>query len=251
MEKEQLLTQFGLNDKEAKTYLAILELGTATIKPIALRAGLKRTSLYYFIDHLVALGLVSQTAIRGHMHYQALPPSRLVDLQKERLQTLEQALPEFMSLFNVAKDKPRVSYFEGPAQIKNIFWEEPKCDKEILGIWSGTEVDELIGRQELERIDKARRANGIHVRVIRFLEKDVPFAPFRDQPGSNRELRYAPPGTIFPIAFTLYDTGKVSFVSSKKEGFGILIESPELTIAMRVLFEALWTQSQPAKKLKT
>lgn len=243
MDKSKLLLQLGLSDKEAATYLALLEIGSSTVNPIAKRAGIKRTSVYNFIDHLISLGLVTQTEIRGRMHYQAQPPSRLVALQRERLQNLEQSLPEFMSIFNAVKDKPRVSYYEGVDQVKNIFWEETKCSSELVAVWSGQEVTDLIGSQELARIDKIRRQKGIAVRVVRIRDKDSSFRPFREQPGSNRQLRYAPEGTVFPIAFTVYDTGKVSFVSSQKEAFGILIESQELAQAMRVLFEALWTTS--------
>ena len=120
MDKEKLLKEVGLNEKESKVYLAILELGSSTIKPIAVRAGIKRTSIYYFIDHLVELGLVEQTKIRGRMHYKALSPSRIVSLQKERLKIAKNVLPEFMSIFNASLHKPKISYFEGPEQMKNI-----------------------------------------------------------------------------------------------------------------------------------
>lgn len=246
MDKDRLLSDLGLNDKEAKTYVAILELGSATIKPIANRAGLKRTSLYYFIDRLVALGLIAQTEIRGRMHYQALPPSRLVDLQRERLQQVEHALPEFMSIFNLVKDKPRISYYEGSEQIKQLLWEEPRCKQELLGIWSGQDIMDLVGERELAAIDKARRANNIKVRVVRVRHKDEPFKLFQEGPGLNRELRYAPEDIDFATSLTIYDTGKVSFVTSKKEGFGILIESPEIYTMMKILFEGFWTQSAPS-----
>lgn len=245
MEQTQLLEQLGLDEKEAKTYLAILELGSSTIKPIADRAGLKRTSLYNFIDHLVELGLIAQTDIRGRTHYQALPPSRLVDLQRERLSSLESALPQFMSIFNVAGDKPRISYYEGPEQIKQLLWEETRCNQELLGIWSGQDVDDLVGNRELARIDKARIAAGIKIRVVRTRHKDQPFQEFGGGPGNLRELRYAPPTVEFSTSLSIYDTGKVSFVTSRKESFGILIESQEIYQMMKLLFEGLWVQSQP------
>ena len=113
MEKEQILNNLGLSEKEAKTYLAILELGSSTIKPIADKAGIKRTSIYNFIDRLVELGLISQTAIRNRTHYLVLPPDRLLQLQKENLSAVENAIPEFMGLFNFSGSKPKIQYFEG------------------------------------------------------------------------------------------------------------------------------------------
>ncbi len=45
----------------------------------------------------------------------------------------------------------------------------------------------------------------------------------------------------------IYDTGKVSYWSSQKEGFGIIIESVELEMLMRNMYELLWSQAEPVK----
>jgi len=132
--------------------------------------------------------------------------------------------------------------------MKAVLWEETKCHKNIWGIWSGEEVAELFGPDLLSEVDAARRQKGVHVQVVRIPEKDEPFTPFGEHNKSNRELRYAPADTVFPLAFTLYDTGKVGIMSSKKEGFGILIESAELFAAMKTLFDAFWNLAQPAVK---
>jgi len=48
----ETLLQMGLNEKEAKVYLACLELGGATIAEIAEKSGVKRTSIYNFLEEL-------------------------------------------------------------------------------------------------------------------------------------------------------------------------------------------------------
>ena len=247
MDKEQILRELGLNEKEVKVYLAILELGSSSIQPIAVRAGVKRTSIYYFIDHLVDLGLVTQTVMRGRRYYQAQPPQKLLDIQEARLSQVKAALPQFLSLFNISDVKPKISYFEGTEQVKQIFLEETKCKRELVAIWSGSDVFEMVGQSFLDGIDKQRQANGAKVRVVRIPEKEAPFAThWPHGTAVGRELRYAPAGTEFPVAFTIYDTHKVSFVSAKQEGWGVLIESEDFERAMRVLFEAFWLQAKPA-----
>lgn len=248
MATDILIENLGLSDKEAAVYVALLELGASSIKPIAARAGLRRTTLYYFIDHLVELGLVEKARVGGRNRYVARPPEEMLSLQERRLEALKDALPQFSSLYNTSTQKPRISYYEGVEQMKTVLWEETKCQNNIWAIWSGQEVADLFGQELLSDVDEARRQKGIQVQVVRIPDKDESFAPFREQPGANRELRYAPEGTIFPLAFTLYDTGKVGIMSSKKEGFGILIESAELFAAMKTLFDAFWNLSQPADK---
>jgi len=245
-----ILESLGLSEKEALTYQAILELGSSTIKPVADRSGVKRSSIYNFIDRLVEMGLITQTTQRGRTHYQALPPSRLVDLQRERLSAVERALPQFMSMFNMADHKPRIHYFEGPEQIKNIPREEPLCHKEMLYIWPNAESTEMMGGKDfMIKIDHERRAAGVFIRCIRLHDpKENLFETSLHGTEHMRQIRFAPEGTIpFTMGMGIYDTGKVSLFSSAKENFGILIESKELEALMRVLFESWWEKCVPGK----
>lgn len=247
MDYLHLLHQAGLSPKEAKTYLALLELGASTIKPVADRAGIKRTSIYNFIDRLIERGLISRSTVRGRSVYQAKSPERLVDLQRDALRDLERALPEFAARANSATDKPRMSYFEGSEQTRNIVKEEPRCRKEVLYIWPGTDVSEAVGGVEfMNVIDRKRIAAGVWVRTIRFRSKDFKFKTSAHGARNLREIRYAPPGVNVSMGMGIYDTGKVSFFSSKRGSFGILVENRELEQLMRLFWEMLWHRSSPA-----
>lgn len=248
MEKEEILKNLGLHEKEAKTYLAILELGISTIKPIADKAGIKRTSVYNFIDRLVSLGFITQSKIRNRMHYRALPPSRLLELQKENLSAVENALPEFMGMFNASAAKPKIEYFEGPEQMKNIVKEEIRCHNEALYIWTGKDMLDMIGGSKyMAEIDRQRIQKGVFIKTIRFREKDVPYPLSAHGTKYLRQLRFAPSETNIPMTVGIYDTGKVGFFSTKHEGFGILIESRELWQTMSVFHGLLWEKSKEAR----
>ncbi|MCB0325821.1 MAG: helix-turn-helix domain-containing protein, partial [Bdellovibrionales bacterium] len=71
---ETVLSEVGLSEKESSVYLALLQLGRSSVTPISARSGVKRTSIYNFIDRLVALGLVEKTEERGRTLFHALPP---------------------------------------------------------------------------------------------------------------------------------------------------------------------------------
>jgi HTH-type transcriptional regulator, sugar sensing transcriptional regulator len=250
MDKEYLLKSIGLTDKEAKTYIAILELGSSTIKPISLRAGIKRTSIYNFIDHLVALGLITQAEIRGRTHYQALSPTRLIELQKERTKALESSLPEFLSVFNDQINKPKISYFEGSEQIKNIGQEVLNCHKEVCYLWPGPELTQITGGEKFwNDINDIRVNNGVYSRLIRFNGKD----PLWEKSASGleylRETRWSPQKyeDEVDVGIGIYDSGKVGIFGSRDEAFGILIESQSYAKTMKMLFELLWDKSTPAK----
>lgn len=240
-----ILTQnLGLSEKEAAVYTAILELGDSTVQPIARQSGVKRTSIYYFIDHLVELGLIEQATIRNRKHFKARSPEYLVNLQKQRLQEIEEAIPQFMTIFNVSTNKPKISYFEGPEQMRQVMWEELR-HKEIRFIWPVKEIVEMIGGPAfMAKLVKQLKAKNIKVKTLRFPDQEVNYEGSLNLPQEKwREIRYTKPGVHFPMAIGIYDQSTVAFLSSKKEGYGILIESTELAEAMTILFELFWDQA--------
>jgi len=248
MDLAPILENLGLSEKEAATYLAILQLGSSTVSPISVRAKVKRTSIYNFIGRLIELGLVSKVSVRGKTHFQALDPSRLLELERSRLRKLEESLPQFVSLFNLHGQKPRINYYEGSQQMQNIVREEPRCKKEALYIWPGMDVIEMIGGANfMTEIDKSRIEKGVWVRTVRFRHKDSVFQTSAHGEKFKRELRFAPPSFNISMGVGIYDTGKVGFFSSKRESFGILIESQELMMLMKSLFTLLWERALPAR----
>lgn len=243
-----ILAELGLSDKESRVYLAVLELGSASVGSIAERSGIKRTSVYNFIDRLVELGIISQSLSNAGKVYNAVSPSSLVELQEKRLRLVKERLGELAALTNLAGDKPRIQYFEGTKQMQQLSRYELACNKELLGIWNRKRVIEQLGGKEvLEELDRERRKKGIYIRVIVVEEEDIMFKGGDNEPGDMREIRYAPKGMSFPAGISVYDNGKVAFYTSKDEAIGILIESKELEATMRQLFEAFWQISTPKK----
>ena len=244
-EQDILIKNLGLTDKEAAVYMAILELGSSTIKPIATQSGVKRTSIYYFIENLVNLGIVEQAKIRGRYHYKALPPENLVSLQQHRLKELEEALPQFRSYFNESTSKPKISYYEGVEQLQNIMLEELKC-KSTSFIWPASVAVEMVGGTDfMQKLIKRMAENKVKNRILRFPDQDLEYpGSVGGALGPYRQLRFAPKGLSFPVAIGIFDPNKVAFMTSKKEGFGIIIESPEVHEAMTFLFNMFWEQSE-------
>jgi sugar-specific transcriptional regulator TrmB len=239
----------GLSAQESKAYLALLELGTSSVKPLAEKAGLKRTSIYNFIGRLVDLGLVTTTLKNGRNYYTASNPKRILELQQSSLSDAERILPTLTEKYNSAGPRPRVNYFEGASQVVNILQEEWRCKNESLYVWPGREGLEAIGgAAAMNKIDRQRIKRGVWVRTIRFKKKDVHYGLSMAGPKYLREMRWAPPGIIPEMGIGIYDTGKVGFFSSQHGGFGVLIESKEMQDTMTALFRLLWASSVPARE---
>ena len=60
---QKILHNVGFSDKAALLYLAALELGEATVKELAKRAKVKRTTVYYLLEELTSLMAAYQEAV--------------------------------------------------------------------------------------------------------------------------------------------------------------------------------------------
>ena len=124
---ESNLKLLGLSDKEAKVYLALLELGATTVIQIAQKAGVNRPTAYVQIETLTGLGLVSSYMKGKKRFFAAEPPERLgelIELKKSEIKDqqdrLQEILPELEMLFTTSGERPIVRFFEGREGIKAI-----------------------------------------------------------------------------------------------------------------------------------
>ncbi len=239
---QTILEEIGLSKTKALVYSAALQVGTGTVQEIALRAGLPRTTAHEVIAQLAALGLVSYTSKGKRRRYSAEPPDRLLRLQKEREEKIKQALPTLFSIFNTEGTQPRVRLYDGVEGIKTVFEDTlTASDKILRGILSMEDLYVTPGKEFMDNYVQRRVDAKIWLNVVRSKGKEVD-GNWLSSGKELRELRYAPESMIFPATMYFYDN-KIIFVGTKKENFGMIIESPELYTTQKNLFELLWATS--------
>lgn len=241
MSIDQILIQIGLQETEARFYLAALELGQGSVRDVAEKAGITRTNAYDVFARLLELGLVTQVggAASKTMLVAAEPPDQLVELFESRRRRLDALLPELHSLHNRASGKPRVRYYQGLDGIKRVLDDTLAArDKQLLGILSMRDLFVVPGRTWMNDLVRRRIAAGVSLRVIRSPVKDI--ANIWPRSGADlRDVRFASPDFVFTMTSYIYDH-KVAFISSQRENFAMTIESEEFAVMQRNLFEALW-----------
>lgn len=125
------LKNLGLNEKEAKVYLALLQTSKATAYEVAKYSGLKKPTTYVILDDLVDKGIASKVPRVKTMHYSAISPEDLFAIAKSRISTAEEVLPELKAISKGrAIKKVRVAYYEGLDGIKEMY---KKMQNEIAG----------------------------------------------------------------------------------------------------------------------
>jgi predicted transcriptional regulator len=117
----------GLSDKEAKVYLAALELGQSTAQVIAAKATVQRPTTYIAIESLVQKGLMSSIVKGKKKYFVAEAPDRIhsmIQQQEHELREKEKRVRKIMDDLKVlamaAKDRPAVSFFEGHRGVETM-----------------------------------------------------------------------------------------------------------------------------------
>jgi len=245
MIKLESLKEFGLKEKEASVYLALLQMGEGRAHDIAHKANIARPTVYDILERLATEGLVGSYDKRKIRYYIANDPEQIKRNLAEKQRTFESVLPELKSLYNTLKSKPKISFFEGVEGIKTVFSDTLMApNKQLKGILSMDDLFKIPGREFMDDYVKRRVNLGFSLRVIRSKPKEIA----ETWPTSNaekRELRYAPVSMVFEMTTYIYGN-KVGIISTAKENFGMIIESEEFARTMDFLFEALWQISRPA-----
>lgn len=253
MSIDRILVEIGLQATEAKFYLAALELGQASVRDIASKAGIGRTNAYDVYSRLLEERLVTEVHVASSktMLVAAEPPDQLIELLDARRRKLDGLLPELRSLHNRASGKPRVRYYQGLEGIKLVLNDTLTArDKKLLGILSMRDLFEVPGRAWMDDFVRRRIAAGVSLRVLRSPVKDIQNV-WPQSPADLREVRFASPDFVFSMTSYIYDN-KVAIISSRRENFAMTIESEEFAVMQRNLFEALWAScpALPRRNLK-
>ena len=249
LEKE--LQEVGLQEKEAKVYLAALELGQSTVQKIAQKADIKRPTTYFIIEGLMKRRVMSSFYQGKRQYFVAENPERLLEMlekdrqeiarREERFKTL---LPQLSSVNNRHKDKPVVKYYEGKEGILSMVSEHTKSShgQELYTFYSRDAVDSFVEPKELDTLKKERISHQVRVKGIYTWSKgDLPSAPHSEL------IRLS--ATEFPVTcdVAIYQD-KVRIASLKDRLVGVVIEDKEIAKSFRVLYELAWKWVQSQKK---
>jgi len=248
MNIEEALGRIGIGDKRARFYLAALELGEAPVQAVAQRAGISRTTAYDVLTRLTRDGLVSRVEKGGRLHITAEDPGRLLAVLDDRRRTIEAVLPDLRSRYSRSAARPRIRFYEGREGINTVLSDSLACrSKRLKGVLSMTsDVFKVLGQVAMNQYVERRIAAGVHLQVVRSRQQEAGRGRWLSRAEELRELRWAPPGAIFTMTGWTYDD-KVSLISSRRENFGIIIQSEEFSDLMNTLFTVLWQASEPAE----
>lgn len=241
MDTTTLLEQLGLKPREADAYLALLELGEASVQEVAKKSGMQRPNCYAVLESLTKKGLAIYHPKQTPRRYIAEDPVRLHTLLKRREEDLEKALPSLRSLFNILPGKPRLRFYEGLEEVKSLY-DEILSSKKIDNIWSPEILTPIAGQNYIENFAHRLVENNIELREIvtgNVLphHHDGLFSPPRQQ------VRFYSRSKPAETDLFLYD-GKVALISYLPMVHALVIEGSGIVQTIQLMFEAMWDQAK-------
>lgn len=239
MDATTLLQEIGLKPREADVYLALLELGEASVQDIAKKAEVQRPNCYALLNSLAEQGLVSQNTKTGSKRFIAEDPTKLKALWEQKKALLDANLPAIRSLYNEAPSKPRVRFYEGLAGIKLLYGEileSPTYD----AIWSPEVLAPHVG-DFAEEFGAEVVKRGITMREIITGKLRLPFQS-KIFTKSLHQLRYYSADNPTLTDVILY-SNKAALISYKPDIHALIVEGSGIVQTLQLMFEAVWNAS--------
>jgi len=236
------LEKLGLSEKESKIYIEGLGLGKFSVMGISEKTGIKRPTCYLVLEELKNKGLITTFPKAKKILYVVEHPNNLLKNTENSYNLAKELMPELQNLIDTSSEKPILKVYIGQTGIHNIFEDILEDKKDFYYIASVTDLVEELGKEYQDRWIERRVAKGMKSTSIRIREGETDYKRYGDAPENPRTIRYAPEGFKMPYTIFIYGK-KVAFISKKKEFFGFIIESNDMTISIKALFDVLWNMS--------
>lgn len=236
-----ILQQYGFSEKEAKVYLAWLELGSAPGSTIARTAGEKRVTVYSIIKELIKKWCMTELKRNGMNYFSVVSPDILASQLENKYQSFQQKLPELMALAEKFGNKPKVQFFEWVDGLKNMY-------DDLL--WSKTDINSFLGTDctQKELLDylyndflPRRIEHHIHANVLLPASRENQKYVGIDKKGYKKSKIIKHPLFNIDGEINIYWPNKVAIaLFDKKELSGLIIQSEKLYTSMKSIFTVLW-----------
>ena len=240
------LEYIGLTPKEAKIYVALLELGEASVVQIAKSAGIKRTTVYNILPDFINRGLATSTFKKKRKVYFVEDPRSLKNDIKEKGNVIDKLMPELLAIQNVIPSKPRITFYEGLGGMKDLYQDTLEGSKEgetILSYTGLADFSNLMPEEYANYYIRERAKRKIRIRII---TSDSPTAQSWKNTAAQdlRDIRIVDnPNFRFNADMEIY-ANKVALISYRENFLGVIVESKEINQMQRAAFELMWNSLQ-------
>ena len=236
----KLLNEFGLNDKESKIYLANLELGATSVQALSRKSGVKRTSIYNFLEDLERKGFISIMETDAKTSIIPEKPETLLLRAQQQTKKIEAALPQLQSFFNLPAEKPKVRFYQGKEGIKRTY--EDLLNGNPKEIYTLGDYEAMFAQMEAKKlwdVVDARVNKGIKCFCIAKAGPEAKKLIKKDAEQLRRTVLTKDPKISFETETNIAGN-KVAMLSFRPPYAGIIIEDKAIANTQHAMWQMIW-----------
>jgi sugar-specific transcriptional regulator TrmB len=238
---EKSLKELGLEENEAKLYLAMLGTGPTTVLELARASGMKRANIYNLIDRLAELGL-ARIEPRGFKRvFVAEDPENLKVLLQRKKKALEETLPFLQELAQNKGGTTFIKYYQGLNAIREVYEGllkevNPKDDYLVL---SNQEAWEALDPDFFPSFQTRRAKLPVNIRLI-FQKTPSSIHSQKFQKNINAKIRLLDDSTTLTTNLIVLPH-KVVIHQLVAPHLAIVIENQNVVKMHKEMFEIIWS----------
>lgn len=228
----QPLIDFGLTEKEARAYVALLSLEIGNAQEIATAAGINRSTAYVSLESLKKQGFVSVSDEKNVRRYVATPPEVILRTAEDNavkqdliLKKISDVLPEMKALSKNTKKKPLIKVFEGEEGMKSAANDLLTTREKMVRMYASSS----------QQFTQKRSDKNIKLKSI---EPEIDTVHYGDEV-ANLEGE-------FPASLAIYDD-KISY---NTENTTLIIENSDIAVIMKKIFDLAFEEVKRSKKTR-
>ncbi|GEM_PF-2843210 len=242
MNLEATLRGLGLEDKEIRVYLKLLELGEGSPLELSRQTEIKRPTMYLVLQSLEVKGFVTKIAHERRTLFSPQHPKKLLIDMEIKLKDLHEALPQLESLTYKGERRPRLLIFEGAEALDRAYDNAFSSKGEVL-FMSTLGLSKKLFPRTFKKLDYAAFSPDFKVREL--VDESPEGKEYAVKvSGIYRTVQLIPKRYLpFETDIGIFDN-TVLITSAEKEYFTIGIESQKIAQAFRTLFDLMWSASK-------
>jgi sugar-specific transcriptional regulator TrmB len=236
------LITLGLTDKEASIYIALLEIGEATVMQIARQTKLKRPNIYVLLDSLREKELVLKIPHAKKAIFIAKNPNQFFRSSLTKVQMAYASLSEIEAI-QKKDNKISVKYYEGEHGVEEaLFYRAEELKRtEIVGFFAKAEK---ISPNLLEISHRWRETmNRYDVTLRGFAPKHETLKEFRKTDEELDQIFKSIPHNAYSSNCSIDATKLFVRIVLFDINQAIIIENLEIVKTVKQIFEARWNEA--------
>jgi len=234
---EKIFENIGFDEKESKTYLALLELGQGTVSKISKHAGLKRAIVYHVLGRLKNRGYVQEVRGAKVKNFSASDPSRVLQNASAAAESLRMVMPLVKAIQEKGQNKPKIEYFDDKEAVIAVYrnFSSAKTVRYMASIKRLFDVipDEVVRWTEHLR---NKRLKSKEKYLLQDSKEDREWVKLVEKAG--QEAKVMAKGLKMYTDFTIADD--ILCITSFDPFYVVVIHSPGIACSAAQLFDIVW-----------